>query len=513
MGRFFTLLALVLFSAAPATAGWYRASSDHFVIYTDDDEKDLREFALRLERYHAAMSIQMGVNAPAPSPSNRVTVYVVRNAGEVRKLFGSDADKNLGGFYVPRAGGSFAIIPKVNSSGVEATQSELTLFHEYAHHFMYGSQSVAFPRWVSEGFAEFYAASKFEKDGSVGLGLPAAHRAGELAFAVNVPLTQLLDTPTYLANRSKSYDEFYGKSWAMFHYLRFADERKGQFQKYLNLIFSGKKEIDAANEAFGDLKVMEKDLDRYIHQRRLHYFKIMPNDLKVGEIAITPLDAGHAAIMPMIIRSKRGVNDESAKALVPEVRAIATKFPENAAVLSELAEAEFDAGNNDAAIAAADKALAVEPTNINAMLQKGYAMARLAENADDDADPKRWTKVRSQFVKVNKLENDHPIPLINFYRTYIEQGETPPEIAMSGLEHALELAPFDVGLRMNVAQQQLFAGRNEVAIETLKPLAYSPHDSELAAIALQMIETAKAAPKAGDEAEEDTMQEDTETAE
>ena len=46
----FTLLLL----ASTAHAEWLEASSDHFVIYGDEDEKKVYEFAERLERFHAA---------------------------------------------------------------------------------------------------------------------------------------------------------------------------------------------------------------------------------------------------------------------------------------------------------------------------------------------------------------------------------------------------------------------------------------------------------------------------
>lgn len=42
-------------SVQTAFAKWYEASSDHFVIYADDSEDDVREFANNLERFHAAL--------------------------------------------------------------------------------------------------------------------------------------------------------------------------------------------------------------------------------------------------------------------------------------------------------------------------------------------------------------------------------------------------------------------------------------------------------------------------
>src|SRR5690606_11355432 len=50
------VIALLSFTAT-ARAEWLEASSDHFVIYGDQGAKAIREFADRLERFHAGMSV------------------------------------------------------------------------------------------------------------------------------------------------------------------------------------------------------------------------------------------------------------------------------------------------------------------------------------------------------------------------------------------------------------------------------------------------------------------------
>ncbi len=72
----FAICLMVL--AQTAKAEWHEASSDHFLVIADQNETDVREFTERLERFHSAMASVMGRKEPAPSPSNRVTIYVVR---------------------------------------------------------------------------------------------------------------------------------------------------------------------------------------------------------------------------------------------------------------------------------------------------------------------------------------------------------------------------------------------------------------------------------------------------
>ncbi|MEE4451996.1 hypothetical protein [Novosphingobium resinovorum] len=178
--------------AGPAQAAWLEASSEHFVIYANDTDKDITRFAQQLERYHAGMALVLGRAVAKPSPSNRVTVYVVRNEREVRALYG-EGSKYLNGFYVPRAGGSLAIVPAVQAGNGPITLSMVVLLNEYAHHFLIASNSMPMPRWFSEGGAEFFASSQFEADGGLWLGRPANHRAGELYYARDVKAADLLD--------------------------------------------------------------------------------------------------------------------------------------------------------------------------------------------------------------------------------------------------------------------------------------------------------------------------------
>ncbi|WP_229955462.1 hypothetical protein [Parasphingorhabdus litoris] len=430
-------------------------------------------------------------NRPAtkPSPSNRVTIYVVKNLGDVRDLYGGE-NKFVAGFYIPRAGGSMAIVAKVKSSRREMSQSELILLHEYAHHFLIGSAARAYPRWLSEGFAEFYGTAKFGSDGSVSLGLPSKGRAYELALAKTVPITLLLDTKAYAADKSKRYDSFYGQSWALYHMLHFSEERKGQLPNYLRQLAKGAEEIDAAKAAFGDLKELNSDLNRYLRQRKITTYRIPPEYLNVGSINMRRLRAGEAAMMPVLIQSKRGVTEEQAAELLLDARKIAGAHPTDPAVLAALAEAEYDAGNDAEAIAAAEGALAINPNETNAYIQKGYALARMAPDAENEAAA--WKKMRRQFVKLNKIENDHPIPLIQFYRSYREQGINPPVIAVDGLARALELAPYDNGLRWMMANEFMEQKKYDWAAHTLGPLAYSPHVSEFTDNALAMLKEAEA---------------------
>ena len=150
-GKLFLLATLFIF-ASPVQAKWHRASSEHFVIYADDSEDDVREFAENLEKYHAAMEVVTGREVATPSPSNRVTIFAVGSQRDIRRLAGSVED-NVAGFYVPRAGASRAFVQDIRNKSGYPDFSTVVLLHEYAHHFLISSSRYAMPRWLSEGAA------------------------------------------------------------------------------------------------------------------------------------------------------------------------------------------------------------------------------------------------------------------------------------------------------------------------------------------------------------------------
>lgn len=481
------LLLAILISMLPtaAQAKWMEASSQHFLIYADDQQQNLQEFSEQLERFHAAVTVLLGVPNMTPSPSNRVTIYILKNDSQVRKLAG-DGSKFLYAFYIPRAGQSLAIVPHVNATRGELPFSMIALLHEYTHHITFMTSTAALPVWVVEGSAEFFAAAKFDADGAVRLGRPASHRVGELRYANEVALKDLFNPNMERRAKQRDYDSFYGRSWLLYHYLTFSKERQGQLRAYLDQIDKGIEPLDAAQKSFGDFKKLDDDLDTYFNKKALMTLRIVPADLKIGPVAIREVSAGEAAIMPIRIRSRRGVDREQALALLPEARKIAADFPADPVILSALAEAEHDAGNYDGAIKAADAALAIDPKNVDAYVQKGYALFAKARKADDKAAAYR--AARLPFVELNKIENDHPLPLFFYYLSFSEQGLKPNAAALAGLRRAVELAPFDPELRGTLALQAIRDGDKAEAIWSLKPIAYNPHGGKSAEMAKTLIE-------------------------
>ena len=473
------LIGLLLAGAAatPARAEWREASTDHFVIYSEQSEAALREFATRLERYDSAMRFLRNLRDEPMGPANRVTVYVVRDVAAVQKLFGAGAKRGnfgLAGFYTPRANGSVAITPRSAGDGSRFdVDAEIVLLHEYAHDFMMRNYPGAFPAWFIEGFAEFHSTARFERDGGVGIGTPAIHRAYGLLNGPRVPAETLM-TLSAEAPKAELREALYGRGWLLTHYLTFEQSRSGQLAAFIASLNRGKPALEAAKSAFGDLKQLDKELDRYLMRSRMSYWKLPGDKLKIGEIKIRTLAAAEDAVMDVKIRSRRGVDREQALQLLPEIRRAAAPYPKSASAQATLAEAEYDAGNHKEAEAAADRAIAADPKYIDGLIYKAKARMALVAS-DESADAGKWREVRRLIAAANRLDPDDPEPLILFYSSFPAEGIEPTKNAVFGLLTALQLAPQDRSLRMMAAFQLLRDGRSADARNALVPIAFDPH--------------------------------------
>jgi tetratricopeptide (TPR) repeat protein len=180
------------------------------------------------------------------------------------------------------------------------------------------------------------------------------------------------------------------------------------------------------------------------------------------------------------MQSDRGVNLKDAKALVPQFRRAAAPFPADPSVQASLAEAEYDAGNLAEAEAAADRAIAAEPGNVDALTYKAMVAMARAE-ADPAANAATWRPVRQRILAINKTDPDDPFPFILFFRSFAAEGAEPTANAVTGLLRAFELAPYDEGLRQTVGYRHLQDGKADAARAALAPIAYNPHGGERAA--------------------------------
>jgi len=474
----------LLACAVPANAAWFVAKSKHFVIYADERPKRLSEFATRLEQFDQAARILLRMDDPVVGDGNRVTVFVMPTAKDVQKLAG---DSFLSGFYTGRVSGPLAYVARRDDDS--DLGSDTILFHEYAHHLMMQQLDQPYPQWYVEGFAEFLSVPVFGRDGSVGLGAAPQHRGWALFNTKPMPIDELVGETygdiTKLTPEQR--ESVYGRGWLLTHYLTRDSKRAGQFDRYIAAIASGSTALAAARASFGDLNQLDRELNAYLRRNEIVGAKIGADRIHPAPVDVLPLTEGAAAVVMLRGRIKYGLKEAEARQALDQVRAIAARYPGDVLVETTLAEAELNGGNAPAAEAAADRAVKSDPRNTEALVLKGRAIAERADKLEDPARHELFEKARDTFIAANKLDVEDPEPLMEFYKAFLAEGIRPNANALAALHYASDLAPQDLGMRLNSAMAYLAEGKLKEARATLIPVAYSPHAGQAAAIATSMM--------------------------
>lgn len=480
------LAAVAAITATPAHAAWHEARSKHFIIYADGNPNRLRDFALRLEKFDQAARAISSMPDPPIGDGNRLTLFVMPSAADVRQLVG-EKNKFLEGFYTGRASGSLAYVAKPKGSS-EDFDGESVLYHEYAHHLMMQQLEHAYPQWYVEGYAEFLSTPKFNKNGSVVLGNAPQHRAWGLFYGKSLPLEALIggtygDITKLPAEQRES---IYGRGWLLVHYLFMEPKRKGQLESYIRLLSDGTEPARAVATALGDLKQLDKELQAYLNRSTIVTLQVPPALLKTGPVEVKPLSPAAAEIILTRARLKMHSDKSEVEPLALPIRTAQARFPDDELLELTLAEAEFKLERYDVAEAAADWALKANPQSTEAMILKGKAMIERGALAEGDTS-RQFAEARKLFIAANKLDPEDPEPLMEFFQAFVREGVRPTANAIEALHYASNLAPQDLGLRMSSAVAYLNEGKGKEARETLRPVAYSPHGGAISEAARRMI--------------------------
>ena len=486
MRYFVGVVASFFVFAAPAHAEWWEAKTDHFIVYSESSQSDARDFARNLEQFDMSLrSLQNIKFSPATSDSRRLTVFRMGDTGDIGRLAGSSS---VAGFYIPRLGGSVSFtpvregLPEAGSITAKRRDSRTNLdpksvlLHEYGHHFMFQHFSAAYPSWYVEGFAETGATIVLKPDGSFHVGDPPQYRSDAIFSGMMASAKDMLtstDRPDFIDVYSH-----YVTGWLLNHYLTFGGKRPGQLTTYLRLINAGTPPANAAKQAFGDLNKLDSELIRYRNSGRLGGADVRIVNYVPPTVTMRKLSGDEEAIMKTTVRSKRGVDKKRARDVAKDAEGIAAKYPGSFAVQLELAEAELDLSDFEAerlsqADAAVDRALALRPTAVEALILKGRVYLERGKK-----DKAQLATARTWFAKANAEDTEHPAPLYYDYLTYYEGGGAIPESALVGLERAYSFAPFDPELRLVLTRQLLAEKKGALARSVLMPNAISPHESK-----------------------------------
>jgi tetratricopeptide (TPR) repeat protein len=440
---------------------------------------------MELERFDNALRMLQNLPIRPEKPmsrANKVTIFRTGTAEDMARLAGAPGS-GIAGFYIPRAGGAVAFTPaRAETRDLRSiddrerdSRTELDprtiLQHEYVHHFMLQTFSATYPSWYVEAFAELYGTISLEPGGSFRVGKPPQHRADQIFELPDLPLKQLFDQNAEL--REMQRYQFYGFGWLVAHYLSFEPKRKGQLRAYLKALDQGQDGLTAARSAFGDLDQLQKELRAY-KSANFPSFGVKPNNYTPPAVNVRPLAEPEAAVMSEYMRSRRGVSKKTAPDVANDVGPKARRYLDNAFVQAAAAEAFLDARRFDEADAAADRALALDPNLVDALVLKGM----IGIERGKAGDKPRFAAARAPLAKATRVDAQDPRAFILYYETFRNAGEPAPEAAAAGLEQVFPEAASDSEYRVILARQLLIDGKGNDARAVLAPIVYQFHGDQ-----------------------------------
>jgi tetratricopeptide (TPR) repeat protein len=415
--------------------------------------------------------------APKPGDigdANRVTIYRFGDSGDIGRLRGADF---VYGFYRPMAGNSVAFVPikeaqdsrSITERYYDPTRLDpiSVLKHEYVHHFMLANFPASYPGWYVEGFAEVFATLDLRDDGSYHVGNPPNYRAYQLFNMTIMPTERLFNSEREISGGE--YMQRYSLGWLLTHYLSFSKDRAGQLHAYLTALGKGEKSQDAARRIFGDLGKLDKELSRYL-RGNLPGIDVKPNNYKPPAVALRRLEGAEADTMLQRIRLQAGLSRKDAPGLARTLEEATSRWPNDARTWAMLAEAHSTARNYDAADAAANKAMQLDPK-----LKDGFLVKADIAILRERKQPGSAAAARPLLVKARQLDERDPRALIAYFMSYREAKSAPSESSLIGLETAFETAAHDRGFRYILGMQLLAEGKGTAAKSVLLPISVALH--------------------------------------
>jgi tetratricopeptide (TPR) repeat protein len=457
------VLALVeaLAPLAVRAEDWLRAQVPGFIVYSQGDPAALERMATDLERYDAALHAELGV--PEGPPGAPLSIYLFKDPEAVARLLSRD---HVAGFYAPRIDGSLILAHRLESNK-DGPSARETVFHEYAHHFLYRHIAAPWPAWYREGYADYLSTLAFLHDGRWVAGRPALFRLGT-ARRQRVPLLTLLeeDDSAYPEGKER---RFYANAWLLVHLLRNDPLLGRRLDAYLDALARGEPH-DVALLQFGNVSLLEQRMND--HAASSFVERTSREALPApAPVKVEALNAASSRLLELTLALQFGKDRPGALA---DLAKLAGEYPDRADIAYRYAVALAQDGSPDAE-GQADRVLALDPQMPRALVMKAELVRKRRGPRKD---------VEAWMAAAARLAPDDPLVQLAWYQTRVKAGRDATREAFPVIEHAYRLASEVSTLRLTYALALGNSGQLKEAEDLLVRLAGEPEGSGRAKAAL-----------------------------
>jgi tetratricopeptide (TPR) repeat protein len=261
---------------------WIEVKSPNFVVISNANPKQAKRMARSFEQFRGLL--QTVLPKLKVDPGSPLDVFATKDSASLKALLPLRQEKGA-----MQPAGIFMAGPESNTvvlrTDTTGDQGYHVIYHEYVHMVMRLNYQ-RLPLWLSEGLAEFFGYAVIS-DGTSSLGDPSPEQLQYLQTASMISLTTLMsvnyDSPYY--RLQEKAQTFYAQSWALTHYLMVGDKQahSKQLLEFIRLLQTTNiSEDEAATRAFGDLKILERNLRNYVNLHAYYHYQI-PAKLSMKE--------------------------------------------------------------------------------------------------------------------------------------------------------------------------------------------------------------------------------------
>ncbi|HYN21184.1 MAG TPA: tetratricopeptide repeat protein [Thermoanaerobaculia bacterium] len=336
------------------------------------------------------------------------------------------------------------------------------------------------PLWLHEGIGELYS-SFSTSGGKARIGIPVVEHMHWLGDQPLMPLADLLN----LGAESRDYNEgsrrgvFYAQSWALTHYLLVGSEaRRQQAPRFFQALKRGESATEAFRSSFGEMAVLEKELQIYV-RRRIFQYREIPVGPVAGESAAAASRLPRPELFARLGLLLAYVDPSLAPAADEHFRAALAEQPENGAALTGLGVLAEQAGRPEEAHPYLRRAAAAAPDDFLIQYLHGD---RELEQAPDPEAVRRAREALSRAVAIRPAFGDAWARLA--FATGLAGTLRPEDLAPFETAHRLLPARMDVAFNLMLAYARSGQKRKaEEIIDTVIAAHGTPAEAERARVA------------------------------
>ncbi len=410
---FASLLAGLMIAAAPAAmAGpWLRLESAHAVIYSDNGEKKVRDYALHMEVFNLAsdkMFAEIGdTHVEIPRKQTFYYMEAPREFKLIRPAIANNAfSPELG---CPDYGRSyFSVMQEFNNRSIDDRyiNADLAyLMRSYTGIKIEEYFSKAPPVWLKAGLQDYFMTMNIVK-GDVVVGLPLPDMMADENYhifesSMFYPIDDIISgEPMRSGNSQVARVE----QWTVVSHLMSTPEGRAQLADYLDRLRKSENKITAFHAATGlDDAAVRAIYDGYVHKNvpfLTYHFDVAAD----GDMAVTRLP-DYGQDVPLMLAAVRTCPPRAqGETLLGDLRALSTRFPQDGLVGEATALAEIDFGDPEHARANLDRRLAANPQDVEALLEKARMIIAIGTAAGGDVRTARYTEARDLLTEAQTLD-------------------------------------------------------------------------------------------------------------